>query len=126
MNLPDRFEVGDPEGRKRLMAPPRSSVVRGRENSAGCVFTIDVEPFRLDLTVWALRRRSINETDRWDGSEYRRTICVGQIAVCFAVKQVEFGGRTELVVRASGTDDCARIHEKPPRLRRISDKWTVN
>jgi hypothetical protein len=33
-------------------------------------------PFRLDLTVWALRRRPINEADRWDGSVDRRTIHV--------------------------------------------------
>ena len=25
-------------------------------------------PFRLDLTVWALRRRPHNEVDRWDAS----------------------------------------------------------
>jgi DNA-3-methyladenine glycosylase II len=33
-----------------------------------------VPPFRLDLTVWALRRRPINQVDRWDGSRYCRTI----------------------------------------------------
>ncbi len=29
-------------------------------------------PFRLDLTVWALRRRKTNIVDRWDGSRYSR------------------------------------------------------
>ena len=43
-------------------------------------FTINVNrPFWLDLTVWALRRRSINETDRWDGAAYRRTIHAGEL-----------------------------------------------
>jgi DNA-3-methyladenine glycosylase II len=28
-------------------------------------------PFRLDLTAWALRRRSENIVDRWDGQAYR-------------------------------------------------------
>ena len=33
--------------------------------------------FRLELTVWALRRRPHNAVDRWDGMCYRRTLlCV--------------------------------------------------
>jgi DNA-3-methyladenine glycosylase II len=31
-------------------------------------------PFRLDLTVWALRRRQDNVVDRWDGQTYRRVL----------------------------------------------------
>lgn len=31
-------------------------------------------PFRLDLTVWTLRRRPDNAVDRWDGRAYRRVI----------------------------------------------------
>jgi len=30
--------------------------------------------FRLDFTVWALRRRPNNIVDRWDGSTYRRVV----------------------------------------------------
>jgi DNA-3-methyladenine glycosylase II len=33
-------------------------------------------PFRLDLTVWALRRRPLNQIDRWDGVDYRRVLLV--------------------------------------------------
>ncbi len=33
-----------------------------------------VPPFRLDLTVWALRRRPDNIIDRWDGRVYRRVL----------------------------------------------------
>jgi DNA-3-methyladenine glycosylase II len=36
-----------------------------------------IPPFRLDLTVWALRRRPRNLIDRWDGTTYRRVIVVG-------------------------------------------------
>jgi DNA-3-methyladenine glycosylase II len=35
-----------------------------------------VPPFRLDLTVSALRRRAINAIDRWDGRAYRRVLMV--------------------------------------------------
>jgi DNA-3-methyladenine glycosylase II len=31
-------------------------------------------PYRLDLTVWALRRRPQNAVDRWDGRAYRRVL----------------------------------------------------
>jgi DNA-3-methyladenine glycosylase II len=33
-----------------------------------------ISPFRLDLTVWALRRRPDNVVDRWDGHTYRRVL----------------------------------------------------
>jgi DNA-3-methyladenine glycosylase II len=33
-----------------------------------------VPPFRLDFTVWALRRRPNNIVDRWDGFTYRRVV----------------------------------------------------
>jgi DNA-3-methyladenine glycosylase II len=45
-------------------------------------------PFRLDLTVWALRRRADNAVDRWDGATYRRALVVGETAVAMAVTQV--------------------------------------
>jgi DNA-3-methyladenine glycosylase II len=31
-------------------------------------------PFRLDLTVWALRRRTKNAVDQWDGRQYSRVV----------------------------------------------------
>jgi len=39
--------------------------------------SLDLEPappFRLDLTVWTLRRRPDNVVDRWDGETYRRVL----------------------------------------------------
>ena len=36
-----------------------------------------VPPFRLDLTVWALRRRARNAIDRWDGTTYCRVVVRG-------------------------------------------------
>lgn len=38
-------------------------------------FVLDpVPPFRLDLTVWALRRRAGNQIDQWDGTTYTRVL----------------------------------------------------
>jgi len=45
-------------------------------------------PFRLDLTAWALQRRSGNLIDRWDGQSYSRVLRTDEgtfeIAVCEA------------------------------------------
>ena len=46
-----------------------------------------VPPFRLDLTVWALRRRTRNAIDRWDGTTYRRIVVLGSRPTELAVRQ---------------------------------------
>jgi DNA-3-methyladenine glycosylase II len=61
------------------------------------VFTLHpVPPFRLDLTVWALRRRSRNLIDRWDDTTYRRVIVIE-------------GRPTELAVRQAGSSAAPRL-----------------
>ena len=45
-------------------------------------------PFRLDLTVWVLRRRAQNTWDRWDGQTYRRVLPLGGQPVEVAVTQM--------------------------------------
>jgi len=62
-----------------------------------------VPPFRLDLTAWALRRRSRNLIDRWDGTTYRRVIALG-------------GRPTELAVRQAGSSAAPtlRVTATPP------------
>jgi DNA-3-methyladenine glycosylase II len=44
-------------------------------------------PYRLDLTVWALRRRPHNLIDRWDGRAYRRVLVAEGVPVEVAVVQ---------------------------------------
>lgn len=46
-----------------------------------------VPPFRLDRTVWALRRRPDNAIDQWDGQAYRRVLVVEREPVAIAVTQ---------------------------------------
>jgi DNA-3-methyladenine glycosylase II len=45
-------------------------------------------PFRLDLTVWALRRRPENKVDRWDGCAYRRVLTLVDRPVPLAMTQI--------------------------------------
>lgn len=61
-----------------------------------------VAPFDLGLTAWALRRRAINETDRWDGSRYCRCIAFGKSAVEVAVHQCATPEAPRLRVRVEG------------------------
>lgn len=61
-------------------------------------FTLNpLSPFRLDLTVWALRRRPDNLLDRWDGRTYQRVL-------------VLHNGVTLAAVRQSGSSVLPRLH----------------
>jgi DNA-3-methyladenine glycosylase II len=44
-------------------------------------------PFRLDLTVWALRRRRQNAVDRWNGEQYDRIFVVNNKPVRLTISQ---------------------------------------
>ena len=61
-------------------------------------------PFRLDLTVWTLRRRPDNVVDRWDGTTYRRVL-VAEDGEPFEVAVVQSGvpDAPHLQVCISGT-----------------------
>ena len=65
-------------------------MIVAEERNSGCreAFSIEPElPFRLDLTVWALRRRPGNAVDRWDGSTYRRATRIAGAPADIAVMQ---------------------------------------
>jgi DNA-3-methyladenine glycosylase II len=72
-----------------------------------------IPPFRLDLTVWALRRRPRNKIDRWDGVTYRRVLVVK-------------GRPTELAVRQEGPLTRPRlIVTATPSLRTSTERHVV-
>jgi DNA-3-methyladenine glycosylase II len=60
-------------------------------------------PFRLDLTVWALRRRPDNTIDRWDGRTYRRTLALETGTIELAAVQAGSAAVPELTVTLTGT-----------------------
>jgi DNA-3-methyladenine glycosylase II len=69
-------------------------------------------PFRLDLTVWALRRRSHNAIDRWDASgAYRRVVLVDGRTVSLSVAQDGGAMAPRLSVVLSGGPFDAREEE---------------
>ena len=61
-----------------------------------------VPPFRLDLTVWTLRRRPTNDVDRWDGETYRRVLPLEGGTVEIAVRQIRSGRTPRLEAVVSG------------------------
>lgn len=66
-------------------------------------FALDpIPPFRLDLTIWALRRRPENRMDRWDGQTYQRVLLVDGAPVEVAVTQVSAAQIPRLRVTVTG------------------------
>ncbi len=66
-------------------------------------FTLTAKPpFRLDLTVWTLRRRMDNLVDRWDGETYRRVLPIDDTPVELAVSQLRRGKTPRIEVAVHG------------------------
>jgi DNA-3-methyladenine glycosylase II len=59
-------------------------------------------PFCLDLTAWALRRRSHNGVDRWDSVTYDRVISLARGPVALSVTQVAGPDAPRLSVLLAG------------------------
>jgi DNA-3-methyladenine glycosylase II len=68
-------------------------------------------PFRLDLTVWALRRRSDNAVDTWDGRTYRRALEVEGGTIELAAVQAGSSVAPRLTVTLTGTRLDRRTEE---------------
>lgn len=102
-------------------------------------------PFRLDLTVWALRRRAHNIVDRFDDDVWRRLVVIGRSPVALAVRQTRFGARPQIEVRIKSVrphavkaevaalvtkmlglerdlSDFYRLARGDPRLRELADR----
>jgi DNA-3-methyladenine glycosylase II len=61
-----------------------------------------VPPFRLDLTVWALRRRERNIVDRWVASTYRRVVVIDHSPLEIAVTQTGSREQPRLAIAVIG------------------------
>jgi DNA-3-methyladenine glycosylase II len=70
-----------------------------------------VPPFRLDLTVWALRRREKNIVDQWDGIRYIRTLVCGKDTVKITATSGGTEGDPQLIITLESNADLT------PRLQ---------
>src|SRR5262245_2216723 len=66
-------------------------------------------PFRLDLTVWALRRRPHNQVDEWDGQTFRRVLMLDSIPVAVAVTQIAPPETPRLHVTLAGDQHMPQV-----------------
>lgn len=73
-------------------------------------------PFRLDLTVWALRRRAHNVIDRFDGETWRRVLMIGGAPALIAVRQCAPARDPQIEVSASGPGASQRSQ---PQIERV-------
>ena len=64
------------------------------------------EPFRLDLTAWALRRRPHNAIDRWGGATYERVVALDGGPLALSVTQAD---ASHLAVRLTGRSADQRV-----------------
>jgi DNA-3-methyladenine glycosylase II len=69
-------------------------------------------PFRLDLTVWTLRRRRENEIDTWDGRFYRRIFFVGRTPILTSVRQIGPIDKPRLGITATSDQGVKRHREE--------------
>ncbi|MFZ0679525.1 DNA-3-methyladenine glycosylase family protein [Candidatus Binatus sp.] len=102
-------------------------------------------PFRLDLTVWAIRRRAHNVVDRFDDGVWRRVLVIGKSPVLIAARQTRSDEHPEIEVRISASrpqalkaevaaiitrmlgldldlSDFYRLARGDPHLRKLADQ----
>jgi DNA-3-methyladenine glycosylase II len=75
-----------------------------------------VPPFRLDLTVWALRRRGKNIVDQWDGIRYTRTLVYGQDTIKMTAIQGGTGKDPQVIVTLESKADLDPVIEQDIKL----------
>jgi DNA-3-methyladenine glycosylase II len=71
-----------------------------------------IAPFRLDLTVWALRRRPDNAIDLWDGVFYRRVLVVDGVPARLEVSQVAPPEHPRLAVTVVSTRPLFKLRDR--------------
>jgi DNA-3-methyladenine glycosylase II len=73
-------------------------------------------PFRLNLTVWTLRRRPDNLVDFWDGRRYRRLPHIDSVPTLPQVEQNGPPDRPRLIVDVSTRQPPPRLEERAAEM----------
>ncbi|MCW8417807.1 DNA-3-methyladenine glycosylase [Fluoribacter dumoffii] len=82
-------------------------------------FTLNaVAPFRLDYTVFALRRRSKNKVDLWDRNCYTRVLIIENTPVKVVVEQKKGINDPELLLHSEGSKQVSQnqIHAEMEKM----------
>ncbi len=73
-------------------------------------------PFRLDLTVWALRRRKTNIVDQWNGTQYTRIIVFNNNPVKITVIQEGISFEPKLSITLKSKKEITNQIQKDAKL----------
>jgi DNA-3-methyladenine glycosylase II len=90
--------------RARSLGSNRSAAVTPASVAPRTFSVAALPPFRLDLTVWALRRRPDNIIDRWDRRTYRRALALETGTIELAVIQAGSAAVPRLTVTVTGAE----------------------
>ena len=104
-NLVETFRLWRRSGGTSLQFAPFIFSARGYKILTLTRISFDlkpISPFRLDLTVWTLRRRPSYIVDRWDGTTYNRVLVLHNRPVEIGVQQIGAPERPRLRVEAAG------------------------
>jgi DNA-3-methyladenine glycosylase II len=71
-----------------------------------------ISPFRLDLTVWALRRRQKNIVDQWNGNQYIRVILCNDSPVKLTITQEFESINPKIIVLMQGQKEITPDMQK--------------
>ena len=103
-----------------MAGPPLHASGAGPGRGPGLLVIEVSAPFRLDLTAWALRRRSHNDVDRFDGTCYRRVLCLAGEPAEVTVRQQVSSGAPALIAELHGPAAASRATAKVrPALERM-------
>jgi DNA-3-methyladenine glycosylase II len=91
--------------------PVQDAATPGAQSIVAVITLTPAPPFRLDLTVWVLRRLPINQMDRWDGKTYRRVLLLGDTPVEVAAVQAGSARAPKLMITTHGARLSVRMRE---------------
>lgn len=73
-------------------------------------------PFRLDFTVWVLRRRPVNRIDLYDGRTYSRAVLIDGAPALLEVEQTRAADVPQLTARIRGDNLAADAGQSATRI----------
>ncbi|MCE0722914.1 MULTISPECIES: DNA-3-methyladenine glycosylase family protein [Legionella] len=84
-----------------------------------------VAPFQLEYTVLALRRRSKNNVDLWDGHRYTRLLVIENVLVKVVVEQKEIN-KPELLLSIDSQNEVSQNQIASQIEKMLGIKWDLN
>lgn len=85
-----------------------------------------VAPFQLDYTILALRRRSKNNVDLWDGHRYTRLLVIENVPVKVVVEQNKAINKPELLLSIESQNEVSQEQVIAQIEKMLGLKWDLS